>query len=287
MSKKSKKKQEAKLALLKAKRDVIARRVDAALAEFMSSFPSPYASDEEDGLDRETCERYRREAATDAETEFAPVFEQDDGGRFGFTSWVFAYRDELNKRYNSSAIVEDRIRFQLARLLHDDARLRKSLHPDVLRVARAFLRRTALFAGYADPKFVDEILDAAKGSAEPMANPYDGSQGEFEADMELVARAWELNFGQDSFRDGFCPPFYVADDKGLAPAPWTGDLGDLMIEKYGSLDAARPRWRFLLYYLSQFALEEHEEAIIDFRSDHQRAAFEQMLDRMREARAES
>jgi hypothetical protein len=144
----SKKKREAKFARISARRALLGRRADAALARFRAEFPSPYQSEEEHAADRDLFVTSRRAvAADDVDGAELPAFLESDGDSWLFAEWVLDYADALMKSYGSEEQVDARVRFQLADLVLrdiDDER-RKEVGPDHLKVMSVFIRKLPLF----------------------------------------------------------------------------------------------------------------------------------------------
>jgi hypothetical protein len=92
-------------------------------------------------------------------------------------------------------------------------------------------------------------------------NPYDSAE-EAKADIELVHEAWKLHYG-DQIPDDFVPPLFLRDDQGFVGAEWMAVFRDLLVEKYGSLDAAEPRMRFVLGVVAETMVDEIGEGVLE------------------------
>jgi len=105
------------------------------------------------------------------------------------------------------------------------------------RLRRSGEVRNAAWAGAtAEPKSAPDLVPE---------NPY-SSDEEVETDRQILKQAWMIHFHLAEVPEDFLPAMFVEDDEGMAGAPWMAVFRDLLIDKYGSLDEAEPRFRYIV-----------------------------------------
>ena len=118
--------------------------------------------------------------------------------------------------------------------------------------------RRARRLGLRKPVRAPAPVSGGTGDIGELPNPY-GTSGEsleeMHQDLILVHEAWKRHYKVDELPDDFVPPFLHEDNEGLKFDGWIGVFRDLMIEKYGSLDAADARIRYVVALMMTTGME--------------------------------
>ncbi len=231
----SKKKRAAKAAKKKARDTLLRERTAAALEELRALFPNPYTHDADFARDRSIRQSVIAREYPGRGPDYVPPLLHSVGDEVPtFQVWVLRFRDALLSTGLRVDDVDARVRYQLA----DDLQLRERARPEDRHALRY------------DTFRVMGRLIACLPLDWPSNTPYD-SAAAADADVVALREAWRLHFKLSEVSPDFLPRLYTEEDArhALIAAPWVAVFHDLLVEKYGSIDAAEPHFQFMLAQL--------------------------------------